>query len=363
MTCGLPVALSRAGGNPELVTDGESGLLLDPRDYAGSAEALVRLLSDEPRRRAMAERARTRGPPNSRGPRSSTRRWRCSLRPRPARLAGGPEDGWTRPAAHRRPRAEVRGRGRFRGAPAPAADRLRQHPRGTAPADTRAGVGSRGSRCSWTGCARPRICVDRLPIHLDFDPVLIARLWSWFRRKRPDIVHTHLLHADVHAGLAARLAGVPVVISTKHNDDRFRRYRPVRWIECALASCTDRTIAISDALRAFHLRMSAVDPSSVTTIHYGYAPPAPSQDNPGLIRRELGLPAGNAVVLAVGRLVIRRGTTSCCAPARWRAGRPPNRTSSWSAKASDDGRSPRSRANWGLPITCTCSAGGPMYRG
>jgi glycosyltransferase involved in cell wall biosynthesis len=60
MTCGLPVALSRAGGNPELVTDGRDGLLLDPGDHGGSAAALAQLLRDEPRRLAMAAQARAR---------------------------------------------------------------------------------------------------------------------------------------------------------------------------------------------------------------------------------------------------------------------------------------------------------------
>ena len=60
MASGLPVALSGAGGNPELVTDGHDGLLLDPGHHAGSAAALVRLLTDEPWRRTLGERARSR---------------------------------------------------------------------------------------------------------------------------------------------------------------------------------------------------------------------------------------------------------------------------------------------------------------
>ena len=60
MASGLPVALSGAGGNPALVTDGHDGLLLDPGHHAGSAAALVRLLTDEPWRRTLAERARNR---------------------------------------------------------------------------------------------------------------------------------------------------------------------------------------------------------------------------------------------------------------------------------------------------------------
>jgi glycosyltransferase involved in cell wall biosynthesis len=52
MALGKPVIGSAAGGNPELVVDGESGLLVPPRDTAALAGALRRLLSD----RALCDR-------------------------------------------------------------------------------------------------------------------------------------------------------------------------------------------------------------------------------------------------------------------------------------------------------------------
>lgn len=42
-------------------------------------------------------------------------------------------------------------------------------------------------------------------------------LFQLMRRERPDIVHTHLFGADLWGRVAARLAGVPVIISTEHN--------------------------------------------------------------------------------------------------------------------------------------------------
>jgi glycosyltransferase involved in cell wall biosynthesis len=46
MALGVPVIASAAGGNPELVVDGESGLLVPPRDPAATAAAVRRLLTD-----------------------------------------------------------------------------------------------------------------------------------------------------------------------------------------------------------------------------------------------------------------------------------------------------------------------------
>ena len=57
MACGCAVAASRVGGNPELVTDGETGLLFEPKDAAGLAEALEILLRDAVLRRELGGRA------------------------------------------------------------------------------------------------------------------------------------------------------------------------------------------------------------------------------------------------------------------------------------------------------------------
>jgi type III pantothenate kinase len=46
MALGRPVVASAAGGNPELVDDEVSGLLVPPRNVAAAAGAVRRLLSD-----------------------------------------------------------------------------------------------------------------------------------------------------------------------------------------------------------------------------------------------------------------------------------------------------------------------------
>ena len=54
MALGKPVIGSSAGGNPELVVDGESGLLVPPRDPRALAAALRRLLNDGPLRERLS---------------------------------------------------------------------------------------------------------------------------------------------------------------------------------------------------------------------------------------------------------------------------------------------------------------------
>lgn len=58
MAAARPIVASRAGGIPEIVHDGETGLLVDPEDTQGWAEALIALLSDSEKARQMGRRAR-----------------------------------------------------------------------------------------------------------------------------------------------------------------------------------------------------------------------------------------------------------------------------------------------------------------
>ena len=53
MACGKPLVASRAGALPEVVADGESGLLCNPHNPADFAHAILRLLEDQPLADAM----------------------------------------------------------------------------------------------------------------------------------------------------------------------------------------------------------------------------------------------------------------------------------------------------------------------
>jgi glycosyltransferase involved in cell wall biosynthesis len=132
----------------------------------------------------------------------------------------------------------------------------------------------------------------------DLDPLLLGRL---LQKLRADVVHTHLVHADVYGGIAAKLRGSSLV-STKHNDDPFRT-GAFRHVERTLGRVTDRVIAITESLRRFTVERVGIPAAKVETIHYGLdEPPSPwGMNAPDTV------PAPARVLLAVSRLTPQKG--------------------------------------------------------
>ena len=139
----------------------------------------------------------------------------------------------------------------------------------------------------------------RLPCPRDLDLGLARRVRREIARLAPAIVHTHLVHGDVYGVYGA---GRAAVVSTKHNDDRFRR-GAFRFVERAVTRKASRVIAITESLRRFCVDEVGLPAAKVDVVHYGLdALPQPWGDSP-----EVPLPAGARVLLAVSRLEQQKG--------------------------------------------------------
>jgi glycosyltransferase involved in cell wall biosynthesis len=137
---------------------------------------------------------------------------------------------------------------------------------------------------------------ERVSAPRDLDPMLAWRLARTLRSVRPDLVHTHLVHADVYGAVAP---GVRIV-STKHNPDPFRA-GSFRYVERALARRASRIIAISEAVRRFSVELVGLPTEKVEVVHYGLdALPEAWAENPPLELRE-------PLLLAVCRLAPQKG--------------------------------------------------------
>src|SRR5690606_15001009 len=75
----------------------------------------------------------------------------------------------------------------------------------------------------------------------------ISALWRYFRRTRPSIVHLHGAEANFHGTIAARMAGISIIIAEEIGIPRHSR--KARLICRGLYSQADKVVAISEAVK------------------------------------------------------------------------------------------------------------------
>ena len=156
-----------------------------------------------------------------------------------------------------------------------------------------------------------QIPILRLPIGRDYDLPLLWRLRRALAQIKPDIVHTHLIHADLYGAVAAKLARVATVVSSRHLDDAFR-YRP-RWrrINRGLWAMIDGGIAISAAMKQFALEVEEAPADKVHVVLYGmeykWLSDQDIQAARQRLRAELNLSANAQALGMACRLVEQKG--------------------------------------------------------
>src|SRR5438128_9403098 len=58
--------------------------------------------------------------------------------------------------------------------------------------------------------------LESIPLAADVDPLAFCRLLAHLARHRPQVLHTHLVHADAYGQMAGVLARVAGRVSTRH---------------------------------------------------------------------------------------------------------------------------------------------------
>jgi glycosyltransferase involved in cell wall biosynthesis len=154
---------------------------------------------------------------------------------------------------------------------------------------------------------RQQVPVRTLPIRWHLDPALPARLAGCLRAEPFDVLHAHLPHGEIYGEIALRsFPRRPLVIS-RHNDDRFRRWLPMRRVFRPSLRRAARIIAISQAIRTFLVDVEGADVEKVTVVPYGLDADAFARSgHPGAFRREIG--AGDEPLVGfIGRLTRQKG--------------------------------------------------------
>jgi glycosyltransferase involved in cell wall biosynthesis len=151
-----------------------------------------------------------------------------------------------------------------------------------------------------------------------FNPMVILQLVSLMKRENVDIVHSQGTRADFFARVAAKLAGVLIVVSTVQMPVEGFDVSLVRKLIYTLLNrfsehFVDRFIVVSDALVNTMVGYHKVEPQRVVKIYNGI-----EKDEYGIsdeeivcgrsrFRKEFGLGEDVLIVGAIGRLVWQKG--------------------------------------------------------
>ena len=128
-------------------------------------------------------------------------------------------------------------------------------------------------------------------------------LAALLRERRIDVVNGHNPVGAMYATLAARLAGVPVVVRTEHSihyPGRASRLYPP--IEFAITALSDRVIAVCDAVHRSHAPRLRPFASRFVTVCNGIADLAVPPATREATRAALGASPSARVVLHIGSL-------------------------------------------------------------
>ena len=155
------------------------------------------------------------------------------------------------------------------------------------------------------------IPIHNVTIYRHYDLTVVWRIRKILRDIQPDIVHTHLIHADLYGWLGAKIAWAKTIISSRHNDDNFRYHRLIRLVSRVMWWLTDGGIAISGAIKKFVVDVEGARDDKIDVVHYGmdyrWTPDEDIWSAYKSLRDELGLPRDTVILGMVNRLVEQKG--------------------------------------------------------
>lgn len=116
--------------------------------------------------------------------------------------------------------------------------------------------------------AEAQITVDCLDMRRKVpDPRGAVRLVRVLRRRSPDVLHCHMVHANLLGRLVRPLAGVPVVICTAHNMNEGGRSRELAYR--MTHTLADLTTSISHAAAQRYIEVGAVPEGKIRVVPNG----------------------------------------------------------------------------------------------
>ena len=149
-----------------------------------------------------------------------------------------------------------------------------------------------------------------------YDPILLLKLIGLFKRGRYDIVHTHATKSGILGRIAARIAGVPIIIHGLHVnalevfDSKFINVTTI-LLEKITSKFTDAHISVSEGVSKKYLEYGIGERVKYFTVRSGMELnkfyDAKGKVNNQQKRQELGLTGKCFIIGNVGRLEALKG--------------------------------------------------------
>lgn len=146
--------------------------------------------------------------------------------------------------------------------------------------------------------------VEYLAMRSKLDVGVVPRLCQLLRRYRPHVVHTFMFHANIVGRIAARLSGVPVVVSSIRVAEEGRRYHV--WLDGLTHRLVDCETCVSEQVRAFTAKQARIPAEKLVTVPNGVETQQ-FECAGGAMRQELGLAPDIPVITTIGRLNEQKG--------------------------------------------------------
>jgi glycosyltransferase involved in cell wall biosynthesis len=151
------------------------------------------------------------------------------------------------------------------------------------------------------------------PVHPLKDFIALRKLEKIFREQKPHVVHTHSGKAGILGRLAAKRAGVPIIIHHIHGPS-FGNFQGAlanlifTAAERHAAKVTDHFFCSADAMTKIYLAAGIGKPSMFTRIFSGFnLEPFLNSTNDLALRKQLGLEENHFVIGKIGRLFKLKG--------------------------------------------------------
>lgn len=150
--------------------------------------------------------------------------------------------------------------------------------------------------------------IFNFPRRWSFDPIPIFKLVKLMRKRKIDVVQSTLFWADFIGAVAAKWAGVPLILSwetVSHEGDPYHnKFQRRKGYELA-SKLMNRIIAVSNEVKTSLVRRRSVPSEKISVIHYGvdltrYNPNG--QETRTAKRAELNLKPDDFLIGIVARL-------------------------------------------------------------